>query len=164
MKIKHLFFVLFGVVLLSCETTPKVDVAAEQASVKEVLSTYKTTIENLTTEGISDLFIEDSQVFESGGSEGSIEDYLGHHLGPELGEFESFKFNDYKAEAMIEMPFAFTTESYVYVITIKAKMLGDSTMGEPRVIEQKGVATSVLKKIEGDWKIMKTHSSARRKR
>lgn len=162
MKIKQLIIALLGIVLISCEPAPaEVDVEAEQANVKKVLSKYKKTIENLTTEGISDLFIEDSQIFESGGSEGSVKDYLGHHLGPELEEFDSFKFNDYEAKAIIEMPFAFTTESYVFVITVKAKMLADSTMGEPRVIQRKGVATAVLKKIEGDWKIMKTHSSTR---
>lgn len=51
-----------------------------------------------------------------------------------------------------------TTETYIYTIDIKS----DEEIGrESRIIKKKGVATSILKKIDGDWKIIKTHSSSR---
>jgi len=162
MKTTYLLIVVFGFSMFSCETS--VDNIAETAAVKDILSQYKTTLENLTIEGIVDLFTEDSKVYESGGLEGSIEDYLGHHLGPELGDFQSFKFSNYSVEVDVNHPFAFSTESYNYTIILKADTLEDGTLGEPRVIERKGVATSILKKEEGSWKIMKTHSSSRRPR
>jgi hypothetical protein len=166
MKTKYIFIALLSFSVLSCQESGnvKVDTTAEKASVEKVLHQYKTTLENLSIEGIADLFTKNSKVYESGGLEGSIEDYLGHHLGPELGEFESFKFSDYSVEVEVDFPFAFTTESYNFTIILKADTLEDGTVEEPRVIERKGVATSVLKKMNGDWKIMKTHSSSRKPR
>ena len=128
---------------------------AEKDQVKEVMLSYNKGIEALTVDGLSDLFAEESQVFESGGSEGTFEHYLEHHLGPELKAFKSFKFSDYKITVTIDLPYAFTTETYNYAI-ILAK--------DDRIIEQKGVATSILKKIDGQWKIIKTHTSSRAKK
>ena len=110
-------------------------------------------IEALDATGTENLFTENSSVFESGGVEGTYSNYLEHHLGPELKEFKSFTFNDYKISAVIDLPFAFTTETYVYKIVLAE---------DGREIEQKGVATSILKKADGVWKIMQTHTSARR--
>ena len=61
-------------------------------------------------------------------------------------------FSDYKVDVRIESPLALTTETYRYTIVLKDK---------PEPIERHGVATSVLKKIDGRWKILSTHSSSR---
>jgi len=148
-----------ALVMLSFFQLMTLDVNAQSSEdenkVKETMSAYKKGVESLSTEGLTNLFTKDSEVYESGGNEGTFEHYLGHHLGPELGHFTSFKFNDYKIEAKLDLPFAFTTESYVYKIVLKE---------DGRVIEKKGIATSVLKKIDGQWKIIKTHSSSRAKK
>lgn len=156
-----LFVVALG--LISCTTTTdkkvsKEVIAKEKESVKGVLKQYKDAIENLTTENTIQLFTEDSQIYESGGSEGSYKDYEGHHLGPELKYFKSFKFNNYKINVQVDLPFAFVTETYVYEIVIKAN---PEKGREERVIAKKGVATSVLKKKDGQWKILRIHSSSR---
>ncbi len=126
---------------------------SDEEQVKEVLKKYHDAVESLDATGTEMLFAENSSVFESGGVEGTYNNYLDHHLGPELKEFKSFTFNDYKISAVVDLPFAFATETYVYKI-----VLADNG----RVIEQKGVATSILKKTNGTWKIIQTHSSARR--
>jgi len=156
---------LFAVILslASCNASAdtkvsKETIAKEKESVVAVLRQYKDAVENLTTENTAQLFAEDSQVYESGGSEGSYKDYEGHHLAPELKYFKSFKFNNYKVDVRIDMPFAFTTETYIYEIVIKAN---PEKGREERVITKKGVATSVLKKSDGQWKILRTHSSSR---
>ncbi len=132
----------------------QVDVLA----VTQVLKRYKDAIQALTTEGTTELFAEDAQVYESGGSEGTYSNYLDHHLGPELDYFESFTFSDYKIEAKVDLPYAFATETYVYTIKIKP----DEEKGrQAKTIKKKGVATSVLKKINNQWKIISTHSSSR---
>lgn len=123
-----------------------------------VMKSYKDALQNLTTKGTFELFIEDSKVFESGGVEGSYEHYIEHHLGPELGHFKSFNFSDYEIDVLVDGIYAFTTETYVYTIVLKP-----NEKGESRTISKKGVATSILKKIEGKWKIIKTHSSSRNK-
>ena len=122
-------------------------------AVKTVLKNYKTKIEQLDTIGISNLFLKKSNVYENGGSEGTISHYLEHHLGPELKDFKSFNFNNYKIDVQVDGNYAFTTESYNYVIVL-AKNNTE--------IKRNGIATSVLKKTNGEWKIINTHSSSRK--
>ena len=134
------------------DTTDKEDVII-------VMKAYKDALQNLTTEGTFELFTENSEVFESGGVEGSYAHYIEHHLGPELGHFKSFTFSDYEIDVQVDSIYAFTTETYVYTIILKP-----NDKGESRTIAKKGVATSILKKMDKKWKIIKTHSSSRNKK
>ncbi len=124
----------------------------ESAAVRQVLSQYKSAIERLDATGTTTMFTGDSQVFENGGVEGSYANYLAKHLGPELDHFKSFKFSDYKVSVRFEGPVALTTEIYNYRI--------ETEKGE--VVERRGVATSILKKVGRDWKILSTHNSSRK--
>ena len=126
--------------------------SADSAAVRTVLSQYKTAVERLDAKGTERLFTGDSQIFENGGVEGSYANYLAKHLGPELGHFKSFKFSDYKVDVRFEGPVALTTETYNYRI--------ETEKGE--IVERRGVATSVLKKVGRDWKILSTHGSSRK--
>lgn len=128
----------------------------EEQAVTTLMTQYKDAIQRLTVEGTFELFTEDSAVFEQGGVEGSYTHYVEHHLGPELGHFESFAFSDYDIEVDVQGDFAFTTETYRYQIILKPNDEGIS-----REISKKGLATSVLKKTASGWKIYKTHSSSR---
>lgn len=125
---------------------------AELAAVKSVLSSYKSAIERLDAAGTDRLFAADSTIFETGGVEGSYANYLAKHLGPELGHFKSFKFSDYKVDVRFEGPVALATETYKYRI--------ETAKGE--IVERQGVATSVLKKLGGQWKILTMHNSGRK--
>ena len=124
----------------------------DSAAVRLVLSQYKSAIEKLDARGTEKLFTGDAQVFENGGVEGSYANYLAKHLGPELGHFESFKFSDYKVDVRFEGRVALTTETYNYRI--------ETEKGE--IVERRGVATSVLKKVGRQWKILSTHGSSRK--
>lgn len=124
----------------------------EEEAVKKVLKEYQTAIEKLSTAGVFDLFVKNSEIVESGSLEGSISKYLEHHLGPELKEFKSFRFNNYTVKVEINGNYAFATEDYIYTIVLQ----------DGKEIKQKGVATSVLQKTEQGWKIKSTHTSARR--
>ena len=132
------------------------DSDTEKEAVLKVMKSYKDALQNLTTEGTFQLFSENSEVFESGGVEGSYAHYIEHHLGPELGHFKKFEFSDYEIDAEVDLPYAFTTETYSYTI-----VLNPDEKGESRTIKKKGVATSILIKMDGNWKIIKTHSSSR---
>lgn len=125
---------------------------ANEAAVRAVLSQYKSAIERLDATGTERLFTADSAIFETGGIEGTYANYLAHHLGPELKAFKSFRFSDYKVHVNFEGPLALATETYLYRI--------ETNKGE--VAERRGVATSVLKKIGGQWKILSIHNSARK--
>lgn len=134
------------------------DNSADIKAVNNVMKTYKDAIQNLTTNGTLELFTKDATVFESGGSEGTYANYLSHHLGPELKHFNSFIFSDYLIKTKVDLPFAFVTETYIYTINLKEN---EEKGIKQRIIKKKGVATTDLKKIEGKWKIIKTHSSSR---
>ena len=125
----------------------------DEDAVKLVLKQYKDAIEKLDASGSEKLFTADSKIYESGGNEGSYAHYLEHHLAPELKEFKSFTFNNYKVEVQVDGNYAFATETYGYIIGLAKDNLE---------IKKKGVATFVLKKIKGEWKIMITHSSSRK--
>ena len=117
--------------------------AVERAAVQTVLSRYKAAIERLDARGTEQLFSANSAIFETGGTEGTYANYLAHHLGPELHEFKSFKFSDYKVDVHLLGPAAaHAIETYKYRIETKK--------GE--VVERIGVATSVLQKEGGRWK------------
>lgn len=126
--------------------------ASDQKAVEHVLARYKRAIERLDASGTQALFAPDSQIFETGGSEGTYVNYLAHHLGPELGHFKSFKFSDYKVSVRFEGPVALATETYRYRIGPKT--------GE--AVVRQGIATSVLRKIGANWKIISMHNSSRR--
>lgn len=125
----------------------------EIESVKKVLKAYKDALEALDVSDTQKLFTEDADVFENGKYEGSFQDYLDHHIGPELGHFEEFSFSDYMVDVQIEGDVAVAFETYNYKIVTG----GD----ESRTIERQAVATSVLKKTEAGWKIMQNHGSSR---
>lgn len=143
--------VAFACAGLALATVPAAE-SADVAAVKAVLQAYKTALEQLDAAPAAKLFTADAQVFESGGVEGTFADYLAHHIGPELGEFKEFSFRDYKVEVRLEPPLALATETYIYKIVLK---------DDGRVIEKRGVATSVLKKLNGEWKFLQTHTSSR---
>ena len=141
------------ILILSSSTILAFAQNKNEEAVKKVLKSYSDKLEKLDTVGIAALFIEKSNIYEGGSSEGTISHYLEHHLGPELKEFKSFKFSDYKVDVTTAGEYAFSTETYIYTI-VSAK--------DGKESKSKGVATSVLKKINGNWKIVNTHSSFRK--
>lgn len=142
-------FIVLAIFFVSSSFSQNKDAEA----VKAVLKQYNSAIEKLNVTGTEKLFATDSKVFESGGSEGTYAHYLEHHLAPEFKEFTSFKFSDYKADVQVDGKYAFATETYTYTLVV-AK--------DKSEVKRKGVATSVLKKINGEWKIMISHNSSRK--
>ena len=120
---------------------------------KAVLKQYKDAVEKLDVTGTEKLFTVDSKIFESGGSEGNYAHYLEHHLGPEFKEFKSFKYNDYNVDVKVDGNYAFATETYSYIIVVTK---------DNAEVKRKGVSTSVLKKVNGSWRIMISHNSSRK--
>ncbi|NNM77781.1 SgcJ/EcaC family oxidoreductase [Sphingomonas sp. ID1715] len=147
------------IVIALCTSAPLLAAPAPQSSrvedanaVEAVLARYQQAIERLDLRDTADLFAADSEIVESASLEGTYANYLAHHLTPEIGEFKSFVFSDYKVSVRFEGPVALATETYRYRIEPKT--------GSPA--ERLGAASSVLRKESGRWKIISMHSSARR--
>ncbi|MBX2956316.1 MAG: nuclear transport factor 2 family protein [Cyclobacteriaceae bacterium] len=125
----------------------------DEQKVKEVLSSYKNALEKLDVKGTDVLFVANSQIIESGKVEGTYQDYLAHHIGPELGDFASFEFDPYSVTVTVTGDYAFAVEIYNYTIVLKK---------DNSEIKRKGVASSFLKKENGVWKIVHMHNSSRK--
>ena len=152
------FITLLTVFLLTVNLTnaQHTSYAKDNKEVKAVMKAYKDAIQNLTTEGTFELFTPDAIIFEQGKLEGTYKEYISHHLGPELEHFKSFIFSDYEIQTTLNSSYAYTTENYIYTIVLK----GNKTKGtKERTIKSKGVATSILQKIDGKWKIIHSHTS-----
>ena len=141
------------IIILSLFSFASLGQSRDADAIKDVLNSYKKSIEKLDTTGVSTLFVSDSKVYEQAKDEGTIGHYLQHHLGPELKVFKSFNFSDYKVDVTVTGDYAFSTESYLYTIVL-AK--------DGSTIKSQGVATSVLRKTSLGWKIVMTHSSFRK--
>ena len=148
MKKSYLKFTLAAILLIAVLTAQAQTTDAD--AVRQVVKAYNNAVEKLDTTDITKLFVENSTIFEQGSNEGSIAHYLEHHLGPEMKEFKSFKFHDYKIDVVVSGDYAFTTETYMYDIVLTE---------DSKLIKSKGVSTSLLQKTNEGWKIVQTHSS-----
>lgn len=128
------------------------DEKPDREGANAVLSLYKSAIERLDITDVDKLFTPDAVIIESGKVEGNFATYRDNHFGPELKDFKSFAFDNYKVEIAVEGPVAVATETYSYRIVLKS--------GE--AIDRLGVATSVLKWNGHTWQIITTHASSRK--
>ena len=99
------------------------------------------------------LFWPDSETFENGGAEGTFADYLAHHLGPEFADLAGFEFPNHELTVEVDGDIAFVTETYPYHISFE-----DAARAP---IKRRGVATSVSRKRDDQWRFDIYHSSAR---
>ncbi len=125
----------------------------EAARVGAVVTAYKDAIERMDVSQTPMLFWPDSAIFENGGVEGTFAYDLEHHLGPEFDDLAGFDFGDHAMKVEIDGDTALVSETYTYHITF--------TDGAREAIERRGVATSVLRQRDDEWRFVRYHSSAR---
>jgi ketosteroid isomerase-like protein len=126
---------------------------ADRAAVEAVLAGYRLAVESRDGAAAERYFWPDSHVFEQGGAEGDFATYLAHHLGPELGEIASFDFDAIATEIEGSGDIAYASEVYTYAIAFV------DTARTP--VARRGVATSVLLRRDGAWRIAVYHASSR---
>ena len=95
---------------------------------------------------------EDVTVFESGHANYGWTDYRNSHLAPELKEFKNTKYAFSDLKVKVDGKTAWATFKYTLSADIKE-----------RKIESGGLATAILEKREGKWRIVHWHSSAPRR-
>ncbi len=125
----------------------------DEQQVRTVVTAYKDAIERMDVSQTPALFWPDAAIFENGGVEGTFTYYLEHHLGPEFADLAGFDFRGHEVNVAVDGDTAFVSETYTYHITFK-----DAARAP---IERRGVATSVLRKRDGEWRFDSYHSSAR---
>ena len=144
---------LAGVALAAVLATSVHAQSADEQQVRAVVTAYRDAITGMDVSRTPSLFWPDSEIFENGGVEGSFAYYLEHHLGPEFDDLAGFEFRNHQMTVEVDGDTAFVSETYTYHITFK-----DSARA---AIERRGVATSVLRKRDDQWRFDVYHSSAR---
>jgi len=102
---------------------------------------------------LASMYTPETIVYEGSGINRGWKNYSETHLGPELKSFENLEFSHTNVVPhVLGDNAAYVTADY----TIKAKM------GE-RTLDSGGLATFVLSKEAGSWKIRHTSTAARRR-
>ena len=95
----------------------------------------------------------DVTVYEGGGINPGWADYRDRHLGPELKAFNNLKFEHIKiVVTMIGPGAAYVTGEYLLDATTEA-----------REVKSGGLATYVMIRDAGQWKIRHSHTSSKRR-
>jgi ketosteroid isomerase-like protein len=130
------------------------DEAAVRAAILKSASTFETN----DMPGATQVWAADESlsVFESGHANYGWADYRNNHLGPEMAEMKNTKY----AFSDIKIHLAGNTAWATMKYTISADVMDN---GKPRHVDGGGLATVVLEKRDGRWRIVHWHSSAPRR-
>ncbi len=121
----------------------------------EVAAAYLDAMESGDLEAAEALFAPQSSVFESGGEEGTWQQYREHHIGPELDAIESFTIvrGEPEAQTSQDGSMAFVAWPIEYRIQLN----------DGRTIESRGTVTFVMVVEGAEHRIRHLHWSSRRK-
>ncbi len=91
-------------------------------------------------------------IVEGAGVNHGWEEYRDDHLKPELEGFQNFSYRYFDVEAQVRGDVAWA--GFRYELSV------DTERGH---IEMEGRGTAVLERMDGSWRIVRTHTSGRRK-
>lgn len=128
--------------------------AGESAAIIAWLGQYDAAFVAKDLDKLATFYHPDVTIYEGGGINRGWIDYRDRHLGPELKGFENLQFSH---SNIVVRPLgpdaAYVTAEY----SIKAKM-------PTRDVDSGGLATHVLVRQDGAWKIRHSHTSSRPRR
>src|SRR5262245_19123274 len=130
----------------------------EEAAVRDVLMKSAASFEKNDMAAATQVWANDESltVFESGHANYGWADYRDHHLGPEMKEMQNTKYSFSDLKIHLAGNTAWVTMKYSI-----AAVVGEA--GRTRHVEGAGLATAVLEKRQGQWRIVHWHSSAPRR-
>ncbi len=104
--------------------------------------------------GLDTLYAPDAwvRIVEGSGVNRGWADYRDNHLGPELREFQNFRYRYYEIEPQVRGTVAWASFRY--------ELIADTPQGH---VEVEGRGTAVLEKRDGRWLVVHTHTSGRRR-
>jgi uncharacterized protein (TIGR02246 family) len=125
----------------------------DQKAIAAFFASYDKAFNTKDLAALGALYHPDVTVYEGGGINPGWADYRDRHLGPELKAFGNLKFSHEKVSVRLIGPDA----AYV-----TAEYLLDAVM-DGKDIRSGGLATYVLIREAGQWKIRHSHTSSRRR-
>lgn len=98
------------------------------------------------------LNFEGARYIESGGQNDSLKDLIEHHVEPEGDALDSLELDLSNVETHIEGDFAWAVADVEVKATVKR---------DQRKIHNRGYETFLFRRVDGNWKVVHTHSSSR---
>ena len=98
------------------------------------------------------LDFEGARYIESGGQNEGLEDLVTHHVEPEGDALDGLDLTFSNIETHVEGEFAWAVAD----VEVKATVKRDG-----RTIHNRGHETFLFRRVEGEWKVVHTHSSSR---
>jgi SnoaL-like protein len=98
------------------------------------------------------LDFEGARYVESGGQNNGLDDLVGHHVEPEGDALDSLELDFSNIETHLEGDFAWAIADTEVKATVKR---------DQREIHNRGYQTFLFRRVDGEWKVVHTHSSSR---
>lgn len=98
------------------------------------------------------LDFEGARYIESGGQNEGLEDLVTHHVEPEGDALDGLDLTFSNIETHIEGDFAWAVADVEVQATVKR---------DGRTIHNRGHETFLFRRVDGEWKVVHTHSSSR---
>ena len=127
---------------------------AQESEITAFFKAYDAAFNAKDLNKLATLYHPDVTIFEGSGINRGWVDYRDNHLGPELKSFQNLQW----AHANIVMHPLGDSAAYV-----TAEYAIKYQMGEKPAVDSGGIATYVLVKEQGQWKIRHSHTAARRR-
>lgn len=127
---------------------------ADEQQLTEIVRAIETGWEQADGEPFRAHFLDSdsARYIEGGGQNVGLTELIEHHVEPEGEALSSLDLNFSNIETHIEGDFAWAIADVEVIATIRRT---------GRRIHNAGFETFVFKKIDGDWKVLHTHSSSR---
>ena len=98
------------------------------------------------------LDFEGARYVESGGQNEGLSDLVEHHVEPEGDALENFELSLSDVETHVEGDFAWAIANVEFTAVLKS---------EQRQLHSRGYETFLFRRVDGNWKVIHTHSSSR---
>lgn len=145
--------ILVGAMAWGLGTVAAAQESPDVKAITAVFAEYDRAFNAKDLERLAAFYHPEVTVYEGGGINPGWADYRDRHLGPELKAFNNLKFEHIKIVVrMIGPDAAYVTGEYLL----------DATM-EAREVKSGGLATYVMIRDAGQWKIRHSHTSSKRR-
>ncbi len=98
------------------------------------------------------LDVAGTRYIESGGQNEGLTDLVEHHVEPEGDALENFELSLSDVETHIDGDFAWAIANVEFTAVLKS---------DQRQLHSRGYETFLFRRVDGDWKVIHTHSSSR---
>jgi len=98
------------------------------------------------------LDFEGARYVEGGGQNTGLSDLIEHHVEPEGDALDGLKLQFQNIESHVEGDFAWVIADTEIKATVKS---------DQRKIHNRGYETFLFRRLDGEWKVVHTHSSSR---